>query len=360
MCQLQLPNEIVLLILKSLSKERLKRTRLVCENLADFGASLLMDVVYISPRSEDTEHPTFSAAIKHVVYDTAKVVHYDLEDYYNALMMQLDQKEYDEMRNKNNVMQELMELESKRSYFKAKRGIFKMFKNSPECMKDYHQYCRVPLGQDPSVNSPGSLASAKGYESSDHEAEMDTKDEAHHDTSNGDEDNENEDENDEWEDWNSSDTEIYSPLADAPGLRMDELELHGLSALSIVGLRMSYRDLVGVLFLKLPNLDSLSLSYVELMEGGIWENVVEGLRQRKHMKKCALKSPLSYGHPYDTYPPGLFNNALEDVVLSVNSDYIVYGGRHPSLQRDEVDSASLKYLESLDQALNKIHKAFSQ
>ncbi|KAL8845017.1 MAG: hypothetical protein Q9176_000689 [Flavoplaca citrina] len=255
--------------------------------------------------------------------------------------MQLDQKEYDEMRNKNNVMQELMELESKRSYFKAKRGIFKMFKNSPECMKDYHQYCRVPLGQDPSVNSPGSLASAKGYESSDHEAEMDTKDEAHHDTSNGDEDNENEDENDEWEDWN-------------------KLELHGLSALSIVGLRMSYRDLVGVLFLKLPNLDSLSLSYVELMEGGIWENVVEGLRQRKHMKKCALKSPLSYGHPYDTYPPGLFNNALEDVVLSVNSDYIVYGGRHPSLQRDEVDSASLKYLESLDQALNKIHKAFSQ
>ncbi|KAI4270542.1 MAG: hypothetical protein LQ337_006612 [Flavoplaca oasis] len=138
-----------------------------------------------------------------------------------------------------------------------------------------------------------------------------------------------------------------------------ELELHGLRALSIVGLRISYSDLIGLLFLKLPNLESLRLSSIALV-GGKWENVVEGLRQRKHMKKCVLKSPLSYEDLYDIYPPGLFNNALEDQVLSVNSNYIVYGGRHPSLQRDEVDSASLKYLESLDQELNKIHKAFGQ
>ncbi|KAL8880279.1 MAG: hypothetical protein Q9198_002283 [Flavoplaca austrocitrina] len=408
-----------------------------------------MDVVYISPRSEDTEvfesviqHPTFRTAIKHVVYDTATVVFYDLEDYFDALMLQLDQKEYNGMRNKNHVMKKRMKLKAKRSYYKSKQ-IFKMFKNNLKCMEDYHQYYLVALG----------------------EAEMDTKDEDHHDTSDGDEDNENKDENDEWEDWNSSDTDTYSPLADAPGLRMDgthlvgspparawrptwlnppyrtkhfhdrenvcsvyweewhnvqhdfalivqmlkkariqpkafrvpgnknesqslsaqllkcldahksfdepflylaghlqelhlsiasydqtpaqrlvpelsllraflkgakslvslslilstenninseeivlykssnvfptlvELELHGLSALSIVGLRISYSDLVGLLFLKLPNLESLSLSYIELVEGGIMENVVEGLRQRKHMKKCVLKSPLSDGHP---------------------------------------------------------------
>ncbi|KAL8880020.1 MAG: hypothetical protein Q9192_008108 [Flavoplaca navasiana] len=211
---LQLPNEIVLLILKRLSKERLKRMRLVCRNLADLGASLLMDVVYISPRSEDTEvfdsviqHPTFRASIKHVVYDTAKVVRYDLEDYHNALMMQLDQKEYDEMRNKNNVMQKLMELKSKRSYFKAKREIFKMFKYSPECMEDYHQYCLVALEQDPNVNGPWFAGVCEGLRklgpvqsvtirntwdkiydddlearSVFSEAEMDTKGEAHHDT----------------------------------------------------------------------------------------------------------------------------------------------------------------------------------
>lgn len=139
---LQLPNEIVHLILKRLPKERLKRMRLVCKKLSDLGAPLLMDVVYISPRSEDTEvfnsvtqHPTFRAAIKHVVYDTAKVVRYDLEDYYKALMMQLDQKEYNEMSNKNNVMEKLMELKTKRSYYKSKPKVYKMFKMTQNAWK---------------------------------------------------------------------------------------------------------------------------------------------------------------------------------------------------------------------------------
>ncbi|KAL9619491.1 MAG: hypothetical protein Q9204_008295 [Flavoplaca sp. TL-2023a] len=159
--------------------------------------------------------------------------------------MQLDQKEYDEMRNKNNVMQKLMDLKSKRSYFKVKQQIFKMFKNSPECMEDYYQYCLVALGHDPSVNDPwfagvceglrelGPVQSDKIYDddldvrSVSSEAEMDTEDEARHDTSDSDEDNENEDENDEWEDWGSSDTDTYSPLADAPDLRMDGTRLVG-------------------------------------------------------------------------------------------------------------------------------------
>lgn len=135
------------------------------------------------------------------------------------------------------------------------------------------------------------------------------------------------------------------------------LELNNLSALGIVGLRISYSDLLGLLFPKLPNLESLFLAYIELVGGGKWEYVVEGLRQRKHIKKCVLMSPLRYGNPYSTYPNRLIDNTSANDILSVNSDYIVHGGRHPALQDDEVDGASLKYLGSLDQELKKIYKS---
>ncbi|KAL8801824.1 MAG: hypothetical protein Q9200_006815 [Gallowayella weberi] len=110
---LQLPNEITLLILEKLSKARLKRTRLVCKKLAQIGAPLLMDVLYISPRSKDmevfdavTQNPAFSSAIKNIVYDCAQWVDYSIKDYFNALSDQFRDEEYKRFRSSKNAVYE--------------------------------------------------------------------------------------------------------------------------------------------------------------------------------------------------------------------------------------------------------------
>lgn len=247
---LQLPNEITLLILERLAKERLKRMRLVCKKLADLGAPLLMDVLYISPRSKDTEvfesviqHPTFKTAVKHVIYEAAKVVDYDLEDYFNVLMLQLDQTEYREIRNTNHAIDQLMKLRTKRLNYAVNS-----FKNTPACMEDYHQYCLVARAQDPNFNGPWFAGVCEGLRklgpvqsvtirntwdmiydddmdarSAASEAETDTNDGGNFDTS----ENHQDIEDDEWEDCQSNDSCTDNLLADVPGLRLDGTRLVG-------------------------------------------------------------------------------------------------------------------------------------
>ncbi|KAI4245858.1 MAG: hypothetical protein L6R42_010086 [Xanthoria sp. 1 TBL-2021] len=103
------------------------------------------------------------------------------------------------------------------------------------------------------------------------------------------------------------------------------------------------------------HLEALNFSYIQLVNGGHWESIIEGLRQLRRLDKCSLGPSLLYPN-FQTYL-GQSKPSPKDS-LNASSDYILHGGRHPNLKEHEVDSASLKYLESLNQELDKVKIAF--
>lgn len=555
---LELPNEIMLQILENLSKQRLKRMRLVCNQLAILGAPLLMDVVYISPRSKDMEvfefvvqHPVFNVAIKHVVYDSAQIISYSLEDYYNALEDQLRNPAYKRIRISNLAVREMMDLIKPhvKSYTSKLEG-FRRFQDQPGWIEDFRQQKQIALARETNIDSLWFAGVCEGLRKLgpiqsvnirntwnmiyDEDIRSDTSECA---SETGDDicpgfNEDDQDMEDQWEDCGSSDAStvdvvstdipgglqcdgtrlVGSPLARAwpptwlnppsneyhlsqrekiCGLPYDEwysirqefvlvtqmlksadkqpmifrvpgnsdsseslsphalksldtetlldspflylatnlktlhlsiawleedvtrqlvptlsllkafikrakglasltlilpietwddrnsddsdnegysfykftetfptlggFELSNLSSLEFCGLEITYRDLVGLLFLKLSNLKSLDFSYIQLVNGGHWENIIEGLRQLRQLDKCSLGPSLLYPN-FQTYP-GQSKPSPKDF-LNASSNYILHGGRHPNLKEHEVDSASLKYLESLNEELDKVKPAF--
>ncbi|KAL9003043.1 MAG: hypothetical protein Q9188_004055 [Gyalolechia gomerana] len=130
------PDEIVLAVLGRLSKKYLKRTRLLCKRLALLSAPLLLDVIYISPQSKNvevfeaiTQHPVFNAAVKDIVYDSAKFADYSLVNYYNALYSQLYKAQYQCIRLSDDAVRDLMALIPPRK------------RNNPACMSRGFQRC---------------------------------------------------------------------------------------------------------------------------------------------------------------------------------------------------------------------------
>ncbi|KAL8950979.1 MAG: hypothetical protein Q9222_003013 [Ikaeria aurantiellina] len=95
-CILQLPNEILLSIFSYLSQRQIKAIRQVSKELAILGGHILINTVYISPRTEDirvfraiTQHPDLRKSVVHLVYDTAQFTHLSQNEYYAKLHTQL-------------------------------------------------------------------------------------------------------------------------------------------------------------------------------------------------------------------------------------------------------------------------------
>ncbi|KAI4245645.1 MAG: hypothetical protein L6R40_002446 [Gallowayella cf. fulva] len=141
-------------------------------------------------------------------------------------------------------------------------------------------------------------------------------------------------------------TNIFPPLP--------QLQLTNLNFLCLAGLEISYRNLAALLFLKLPNLKSLAFWHIQLVKGGYWEDIIEGLRHIRHLKSCILSNPLLYSN-FHMYPSQLHRSP--EGFLHANGRYVELGGRHPALKKHETDSASLKYLERLNETLDQVRKA---
>lgn len=112
---MDLPNEITLMILEYLPKYDLKHVRLVCKLLASLAAKSLIETLYISPRSKDmdvfdgvTRHPEFSKSVKHLFYDTALFVEYDMKEYFNQLCAQFNRTRYTYLRIANTAVKDLI------------------------------------------------------------------------------------------------------------------------------------------------------------------------------------------------------------------------------------------------------------
>ncbi|KAL8720926.1 MAG: hypothetical protein Q9225_002282 [Loekoesia sp. 1 TL-2023] len=132
-----------------------------------------------------------------------------------------------------------------------------------------------------------------------------------------------------------------------------------LNTLSLSGLSTSYRNVVGLLWLNLPNLKDLQCSYIQLTDGN-WEDLVEGLRCTDTVEVCQIEKPLLYA-PNRFYFPGDDNDFWESKMhfrfLSAVSSYITDGGRHPSLAVGEPDSQSARYMVKLNATLDELRKA---
>ncbi|KAL8924210.1 MAG: hypothetical protein Q9208_004174 [Pyrenodesmia sp. 3 TL-2023] len=135
-----------------------------------------------------------------------------------------------------------------------------------------------------------------------------------------------------------------------------------LTHLNLHGLATSYRDLAGLLFINLPELRSLKLGCVQLLDGP-WEDFVEGLCHLHNLKDCQLNERLLLlNNQY--YPRLVYNEVAEewefdgdlDTLLLAISNYITAGGRHPNLSRQEPDHASAKYMVRLNRTLNELRK----
>ena len=135
-----------------------------------------------------------------------------------------------------------------------------------------------------------------------------------------------------------------------------------LRGLFLHGLRASYSELVTLLFLNCPKLDYLGLSYFQLKDGH-WEDIIEGLHRLPDFLAsdfsekgllCSIDDLfLLWADTEERYEHGEWG--LSNLIC----EYISHGGRHPCLARDAPDSASTKYMDRLNETLDKLRLATS-
>ncbi|KAL8644932.1 MAG: hypothetical protein Q9226_007522 [Calogaya cf. arnoldii] len=102
-----------------------------------------------------------------------------------------------------------------------------------------------------------------------------------------------------------------------------------LIRLDLVDVSAGYNDLSRLLFSNLPSLQHLHIHRMSLRDG-IWEDIVEGLRQVVSLEYCNLGSFLlhSNGKQYPSNDDATSRDEI-DSFLETNENYILYGGIHP-------------------------------
>ncbi|KAL8657010.1 MAG: hypothetical protein Q9226_002352 [Calogaya cf. arnoldii] len=130
-----------------------------------------------------------------------------------------------------------------------------------------------------------------------------------------------------------------------------------LRGLRLRGLRASFDELITLLYLNCPKLQSLDLSYFQLKDGH-WEDIIEGLCRLPDFRFCNF---FENGLLWST--DDLFNiwadtdERYEDGerdFCDIICRYVSSGGRHPCLARDAPDSASTEYMVRLNERLDNL------
>lgn len=137
-------------------------------------------------------------------------------------------------------------------------------------------------------------------------------------------------------------SQVFPPIVDGTILNLRQLSLQNIS--------IPHADLVGLLFINLPQLTVLDLAHIRLV-GGSWEDIVEGLRRLLRIRECFFGGlEDEWGVPY----------TLEDDDNSQDFDmdeffdfmerlayYAIHGGRHPNLLKNAPDSEAELYMSRL-------------
>ncbi|KAL8798937.1 MAG: hypothetical protein Q9182_006259 [Xanthomendoza sp. 2 TL-2023] len=139
--------------------------------------------------------------------------------------------------------------------------------------------------------------------------------------------------------------------------------LPNLRLLRLRGLRISYKNLAGLLFINLPKLDTLHLSEFQLNDGR-WEDIIEGLRHLANLRSCEL-SDVGLLYPYDSFYERWMEEVYgwdnlekpeESAFLAAIHEYISQGGRHPYLPKDAPEKASCEYMHRLRKTLDELRR----
>lgn len=126
--------------------------------------------------------------------------------------------------------------------------------------------------------------------------------------------------------------------------------------LEIAGLSIGGYQLVRMLSRRFPRLQNLSLRDIELVDGS-WEGVIEGMRHTLHLQSLSLGDELGRlrqpsGHPFRTTNPAILHELEE---------YVVSGGKHPSLSTDvSAEEASNFWLDICPPKEGRKERAFFQ
>lgn len=80
--QMNIPNELVLAILKYLERRHLKSARLVCKNWSSCASPFLFDEIYVAPNKLDlevfsqiTQHPSLKNCVRRLIYEASTFVY---------------------------------------------------------------------------------------------------------------------------------------------------------------------------------------------------------------------------------------------------------------------------------------------
>ena len=137
-----------------------------------------------------------------------------------------------------------------------------------------------------------------------------------------------------------------------------------LSDLALQNVSFDFHDLITLFCQQLPALRHLSLGNI-ILAGGKWEDVVEGIRCLLRLKTLKLIPNFyraqdqgelrifTYGNSFRPDDPLRQDDPdkLGYLFLDAISNYVIHGGRHPSLPMESLDSASLDYMAEVEAVL---------
>ncbi|KAL8886508.1 MAG: hypothetical protein Q9192_006470 [Flavoplaca navasiana] len=146
-----------------------------------------------------------------------------------------------------------------------------------------------------------------------------------------------------------SNTEMFPPFL--------KWKVPNLRRLRLIGVSFAFRELSGLLFIKLAQLTSLTFSSVELTDGH-WEDIIEGLSRLRQLSSCAIGFGIrlenSGAYAIDEGIWDMYRGDWFGDVASGIDHYILHGGRHPLLPENAPDTASNQYSTRLDQKLEEL------
>ncbi|KAL8651678.1 MAG: hypothetical protein Q9226_004597 [Calogaya cf. arnoldii] len=129
-----------------------------------------------------------------------------------------------------------------------------------------------------------------------------------------------------------------------------------LTKLHLGGFTIDFENLECLLCINLPKLRNLSLHFI-LLTNGIWDDLVEVLRQVVHLETCTFTAPLIYPdfsayrvtHDQRSRDPEHYQE-----FLNANERYVLEGGEHPRSPGYEPSKGLQEWIAFLKGSRNEI------
>lgn len=138
---------------------------------------------------------------------------------------------------------------------------------------------------------------------------------------------------------------FYSEVQVLPGNKI----WHNLESLTLDCLSITAEGLLRILLYRTPNISGLQIGNISLAEGS-WEAFFVALSRSQQLR--VFKFGLEY-YLYHHDGEEFWTDGYSPSMFEVIENYVVHGGRHPSLCDDQPDSAANEWLREFDSTLRE-------